>query len=395
MNICLVSREYPPETGWGGIGTYTYNLAHGLSKLGHDVHVIAYAQDVETEYLDECVHICRIKEKEIRGLWRFEKYLPIQPILYSIRVSKKINELIDKFKIEIVEAPEWEGEAFWLSLNKKIPLVIRFHTPLFLIRQLNSLTINLRSRVLCWLEKVTSLRADLLTSPSRIQANLIAKTYKIDLEKIKIFPNPIDCNFFRPRQKELKMDSNVLYVGRLERRKGVHILAKAMPIVLSRFSDIQFTFIGHDTETSPNGGSMKEYIRHQVAGNRHICFIDHIPRIDLIDFYQKSSVCVFPSLWECFGYTPLEALACGKPVIVTNTFGIAEFISNFVTTVPPNDPIALANAIISFFSKEIAVRNEMGIVSRKAIERVFSREIVAKDAIKAYEASIKKRNATK
>ncbi len=48
MNICIVSREYPPETGWGGIGTYTYHLAQGLARRGHAVHVVAqYISDAD------------------------------------------------------------------------------------------------------------------------------------------------------------------------------------------------------------------------------------------------------------------------------------------------------------------------------------------------------------
>ena len=55
MNICVVSREYLPETGWGGIGTYTYNLAHALTELGNGVHVIAQVVVTARDYLDEGV----------------------------------------------------------------------------------------------------------------------------------------------------------------------------------------------------------------------------------------------------------------------------------------------------------------------------------------------------
>ena len=61
MKICLVSKEYPPETGFGGIGTYTYELAHGLTQLGHEVHVISKAVGEEMKYKDILVHIHRIK----------------------------------------------------------------------------------------------------------------------------------------------------------------------------------------------------------------------------------------------------------------------------------------------------------------------------------------------
>ena len=52
MRICLISREYPPETGWGGIATFTRHLAHGLHELGHEVDVIALARRAAAKQVD-------------------------------------------------------------------------------------------------------------------------------------------------------------------------------------------------------------------------------------------------------------------------------------------------------------------------------------------------------
>ena len=66
LKVCLISREYPTETGWGGIGTYTYNLAHGLVLLGHHVHVIAQSLDIDKECIDECFdYTARLNHKRI------------------------------------------------------------------------------------------------------------------------------------------------------------------------------------------------------------------------------------------------------------------------------------------------------------------------------------------
>ena len=374
MRICLVSSEYPPETGWGGIGTYTYTIAHGLIKLGHEVHVIAYAPDKEIEYLDKEVRVYRIRQKKIKWAGRFEKSLLLSTLLYSIRVSGKIKELIDRYKLEIVEAPEWGSEAFWYSLNKTIPLIVRFHTPRFLIQELNSLPWTFRVRLLCLLEKIAALRADLLTSPSRAMAEIIAKKYNIAKSKIKVIANPIDKDYFLPSGVENKL--TVLFVGRLEYRKGAHILAKAIPEVIKTFPDAKFIFIGNDSPSSPEKGSMMEYLLRIANGAKNLQFIGHTDRDKLLEYYRKSTICVFPSLWEAFGYTALEAMACGKPTIITDRFGISEFLSrDALIQVKPQDHMALAKAITDLLGN-LEMRERLSKNSREAAVEYFSQESI-------------------
>lgn len=60
LRILFLSTEYPPETGWGGIGTYTYNMAKALAERGHQVHVLSVAPGKpERHYLDGLVHVHR------------------------------------------------------------------------------------------------------------------------------------------------------------------------------------------------------------------------------------------------------------------------------------------------------------------------------------------------
>ena len=60
MRICLISREYPPDTGWGGIGTYTFHLAHGLAERGHVVHVLAQGFGTDRQDADGPVTVHRL-----------------------------------------------------------------------------------------------------------------------------------------------------------------------------------------------------------------------------------------------------------------------------------------------------------------------------------------------
>jgi len=118
MNICLISREYPPETGWGGIGTYTHSLAHGLAENGQGVYVLSYATGEEPVYKDGKVTVHRVKPKGMRGMWRLNSFFPVSPVLYSRRIAARLAELVSTCKIDIVETPEWQAEIFWYLFKK-------------------------------------------------------------------------------------------------------------------------------------------------------------------------------------------------------------------------------------------------------------------------------------
>ena len=66
LKVCLISREYPPETAAGGLGTYTYHLAHGLAKTGHRATVISYEAADHICYDDDGVTVWRIPDPQSR-----------------------------------------------------------------------------------------------------------------------------------------------------------------------------------------------------------------------------------------------------------------------------------------------------------------------------------------
>src|ERR1051325_3554092 len=80
MHICYISQEYPPETGWGGIGSYTYEMAHALARLGHRVSVVSRAVHEESVRTSEGVELHRVSPSprwdSMPGLWRLNRIWP-------------------------------------------------------------------------------------------------------------------------------------------------------------------------------------------------------------------------------------------------------------------------------------------------------------------------------
>jgi len=393
MNICLVSWEYPPET-FNGIGTYTYNLSHALSDLGHKVFVVSYTRDKEREYVDRGVHVFRVGW-DIRGIWRLEKFLPVRLISYSFKVAMKLQELIELHDIDIVEGPELRAELLWYSFKPIVPFVIKFHSPRFLIRKLNALRSNLYEKIRDHLEKRTALSAIQLTSPSFSLANIVAQEYRLPPESIEVIPNPIDLELFSlPYNKSEDGRLTILYVGRLERIKGVDVLVKAIPKVLKQLPVAEFILIGADSNTGVGGISLKQELFSFLQ--KYNCmdkvkFIDRQERKSLVKFYQNCDIFVVPSLYESFSYTCLEAMACCKPVIGSNVGGLSEIIQDNVSGVliPPGDSTALAEALIKL-GRDRNLRERLGMLARRQVEERYSRERVAEQTIRLYERVVEK-----
>lgn len=324
MNICLISSEYPPETGWGGIGTYTYNMAHAFSDSGHEVHVIAQAVEIPSEYMDKDVHIHRIKLRSISSPFLHDA---LEKIKYSFEIYRKINSIDCEF--DIIEAPEWSAEGFIHSFSNKPPLITRLHTPLFLVKQLTNQKMKTKAKTIDFLEKTQTKNSYGITSPTIALAKRISEKWNIDLASIKIIPNGINLEKIKSlviKQKSLNPDYMV-YVGRLEPRKGVHILAKALPAIFKQYPTIKMVFIGKDM--TYGNGTMKEFIldiNREYQGN--IIFSGFVSDEVKYSLIKHCKLVILPSLWENFPYTCLESMALGKAIIATNGSGYDEIIED-------------------------------------------------------------------
>lgn len=344
MNICFISKEYPPETHGGGIGTYTYNMAVTLAKLGHQVHVITSSQHSEQTYLDSGVWVHRIKSRRTKPkeLWL---------IKHSCTVAKKISKIDCPF--DVVQASEFESEAFWYAWRKKTPLITRLSTPYFLIEELNGKVFWGPRPFFNWMEKKQTLHSDGIFTSTRALARVVIEKWGIGPTRMEIIPNSVDISRVsqlgkkKPAPENLKGKDFLLYFGRLEERKGIPVLAQALPSVFERFLGIKMAFIGSDL--GYQGSSMREYIQQKAGRFRdRLIFFDNLPQEQLFPIVNSAKIIVLPSLWEAFGFVCLEAMALGRPVIATSGSGFEEIIEDGISgyLVEPGQSRALAEKII-------------------------------------------------
>jgi glycosyltransferase involved in cell wall biosynthesis len=274
MRICLLSREYPPETGWGGIGAYSQQFARALSELGHEVHVVCLtkrdSQSPESDYMDGLVTVHRVPWAGVLEQWVLVlATLPNTHHLLKAAVAmwQKFLSLHKQKPFDIVEAPDHLAEGLFIALTGVAPLVVRLHTPHFKLVAdgYHNLGRDLDNEVVANLERLAILEADVASSPSIDLAGFVAGATGMALENIEIVRNPVDTQKFCPEGERasppgVRFDDPeapiVFFAGRLEARKGIKYLIEAVPKIVKQIPRAQFVVLGADTMTEADGGSV-------------------------------------------------------------------------------------------------------------------------------------------
>ncbi len=295
-------------------------------------------------------------------------------------------------QVEILEVPDWRAEGLVASLWKPAPLVVRLHMPSFILDQFDGNPSSIHRLVMYRLEKKAVLNADLITSPSLSLARIVAQRYRIPLDQIHLVRNPIDVDLFSPAEEVEGGPETVLYVGRLDRRKGSHILAQAIPLVTSHRPETVFLFVGPDMPTAQGGVSCKQELLHILAQHGvedRVHFIPPQDRNALVSIYRSSDVCVVPSLYDNLPMTCLEAMACGKAVVASDTGGMSEIIKPGLSGVltPAGQSEALAEALVGLL-KDQQQRQELGQNARAYVQENLSCTQIAEKTVNLYQQAI-------
>lgn len=119
--------------------------------MKNNIFIITQTRNIDK---DEEIGGVKVYRRKIRYIPKIDKYVP--GLYWSFFVSQKIKELDKKYRIDIVEFPNWEGVGFWYLLNKKRrPVVTRLHTPYFKTLSIDKSNkrINIGDKFTCWLEK--------------------------------------------------------------------------------------------------------------------------------------------------------------------------------------------------------------------------------------------------
>jgi glycosyltransferase involved in cell wall biosynthesis len=246
---------------------------------------------------------------------------------------------------------------------------------------------NLFMRHLAEIEKETAKEATLIVTVSRYSAQKIVKLYGVNEKKIRVVPNGVDPQWFKPTQdcrkiRDLIGGSNeqvILFVGNLIPRKGLHYLIEAAKQVLKENEETRFVIVGD----GPLKSHLVSYSKAQGVSEKFV-FLGYVSEEMLHRLYSCADVFASPSIQEGQGITLLEAQATAKPVVAFNVTAIKEVIKNKETglLVKP-DRNKLANAILTLLSDK-TLREKMGRSGREFVSKTYSWDVCAQKMLKVY-----------
>ncbi|MCU0608262.1 MAG: glycosyltransferase family 4 protein [Chitinispirillaceae bacterium] len=336
MRIALVNSEYPSGQGHGGIATYTYTMANALAARGDKVHLFVRAGTL-TDHLAESITVHPFNYKPPRFFLRilsriFGRVLGSRAIEWEKGQCRSIrNQLLALHRqegLDVVEFPEYGGLAGECR-NFPFPVVINFHTPSEMVDSLNSSPATPERKRFYRHELRALKNASAFRSPSEAMKTHACARYNLAPDKITVIRNPIATGIFDKIGTRYPRDTDaiqILFVGRLEFRKGIETIARNIKKILALDPRIVVTFAGESEIRS--GADYRVRIENSLLDEerKRVWFLGAVNRSDLAVLYCRSSIFLIPSIFENAPYALLEAMAAKLPVIGADSGGIGEII---------------------------------------------------------------------
>ena len=381
-----MTREYPPDTQWGGQAISTSDMARVLSRKGHDVHVFCQAVAKQSVGHDGRTIVHRVGTNQgkysIRASLNYAVYCLVA--LWRLPASKEPQTVegflygIDIFLFSLLKFLRVSKKKVVLHAHGSLRAALRFS------RSYNGSLATIVDELLIRLGDFTSRHADIVIAISPEMHSELVRLSKADPTRVVTILNPRDSSRYQFEGSDIKkrigLDSRnkiVLAAGRLEKRKGFHVLCQSIPAVIQAVPNAKFVLVGQDTPLEYPFKSFKEYLQSicsKLGCIQAIVFIDSLSTHELIQMYSASSVVASPSLYEISTSVPIEAMLCGRPVVVTKTGLSSEFSLDGLNgvLVDPDNSKQLSDAIIKMLSLTPEQSEQIAKLNRHIIEDKFS-----------------------
>lgn len=401
--IALISHESPLATlggvDAGGQVIYIGQLAKKLSRLGYEVDIFTRWDDARLPQVvewDSTVRVIQIKAGPVTFVNK-EKLFPF--------MEEFTSNLIDFMKAE--KSPYRLIHAnFWLALIPAMEIKQRFNIPFVVtFHALGKIRRIFQGKD----DKFPDNRFEIEEKAMREASAIIAECpqdredminyYNANPDKITIIPAGFDPNEFYPIDKllcRMVLDLNpkeliILQLGRIVKRKGIDNVIASLLILRKKFRiKGRLLIVGGDSDV-PNGRITPEIQRlRRIAKQKGVTdfvqFTGRRGRDTLKYFYNAADVFVTTPWYEPFGMTPLEAMACGTPVVGSNVGGIKYTVLDGKTgyLVNSNDPEGLAQKMADIY-KNRKIANFFKENGLKRVNNGFTWEKVAGSISQVYE----------
>ncbi|MCF8029875.1 MAG: glycogen synthase [Desulfohalobiaceae bacterium] len=402
MRITLMSNEFPPDT-YGGAGVHIDYLSRELARLdqaSHSIRVLCFSQDPKPREAN--IHPLGIPLKGDA----FPNTEAVRGKILTI-LQNNLEFVAAMEEADVVHCHTWYTHFAGCLVRDlfQIPLVLTTHS-LEPNRPWKEEQLGTGYQVSTWLEQSAYQKADGIIAVSEAMKRDVQHCYQVPEDRIGIIPNGIDTEEYdsQPDPEALRthhIDPDrpyILFVGRITPQKGIFHLLEAAP-KLRQGTQIVLCASSADTP------GMREDLLQRVENinrttDKQIIWIErHLAQSEIIPLYSGAAVFVCPSVYEPFGIINLEAMACGTPVVASQTGGIPDIVLHGKTgfLVPyatvskrdpqPRDPETFATDLarnVNTILDDPDMGRDMGRQGRQRVRKTFSWSAVARRTLDFY-----------
>jgi len=400
VRIAFLTSQWP-GVRMSGIGAAVRQNALAMAAAGHDVHVFTLMMPADADRPSAL----QVHEADDLSALVNRNAIPaaaaasvhaggagVYRLSTAWRLCQSLIDVHHEQPFDVVESPEVEALGLPLLINGEFaaPVITQLHCCTALAASVNRSSPASSERTLAVLEFAVIHLADGVIAPTRAVIGATREFTPVR-DDAAVIPHcwAESTNFCLPNSGPL------VFVGRLERLKGVETIAEALNLFLPKHPEAGFRFIGPDTSTAPDGGSMRDHLVAILnAGIRdRVEFTGEVSPSVVADAWRTARFGVMPSIWENFSLAACEAMSHGRTLIVADGTGSVELVGDAGLVVPQEDAAALADAMNRLWDKSQLLSQ----LSRGAYDRINTifapsrvarqREAYYADLIKRFDAS--------
>jgi glycosyltransferase involved in cell wall biosynthesis len=384
MRIGFLTPEFVTERYFsGGMANYVYRISRALVSRGHEVRVITFSEEKPAEFDYKGIGVCRINNNQKMVSWlnrlSFSKRRSSMKLLaLSWEFYKKLKELHLRYPFDLVQYSNYNSGGLVSSLLLDVPYVLRISTYTPVWHECLGVKRTPDMRTVEWMERLQlrvsrNIYAPSTTLKRMLEEQTSARNVGVVRTPFFIETESWDSSLY---EKELQGKAYLLFFGRFQLHKGIHILAQALPRFFKNNDGCSAVCVGLDLAT-PLAPSMRDYVSASCGeyANRLI-FLGQIPHEQLYPVISGARLVVLPSLIDNLPNACLEAMALGKPVVGTRGASFEEMIRDGETgfLVPAGDAGALADTLCSAWREPRL--DEIGRAAAAAVQAYAPEETV-------------------
>lgn len=407
LRIALLSEHASPAVllgseDAGGQNVYVDEISRSLGRLGYNVDIYTRRTSADVpEVIDWAPGIRLVNLRA--GPTQFIAKDALWPLMPAFRDAFLDFIRREGTRYDLLHANFWMSG--WVATELRcllgIPAVQIFHAMGKMKRRHQGIEdTSPQDRI--DIELAIVREVDALIAPCPSECTELIENYQASPDKVTVIPLGTNTETFRPVLRDEARrriglntyDPVIVYVGRMLPRKDVRNLVHAVGMLAERGDAIsgatRLLLVGGESEDLDSAITPEISVLQQLAESLNIANRVHFtgnkqPNV-LGDYYSSGDVVVTTPWYEPFGLTPLEAMACGRPVVGSAIGGLAFTIEDGITgyLVPPRDPEALANRL-HYLLTHPTLCIQMGYAARARVEQQFTWPIVAQSTAALYE----------